>query len=99
MVDKNLINQYALKSLISSQQKIVSQMQGRAMMTTREASDKTGLTTSWIIALIYNGRVPGAYKSGSAWLIPSNWRHKPYKRGWTKGKRRPKPFTRKTLLK
>ena len=35
-------------------------------MTLKEASEKWGVTTRWITA----GRIPGAVKMGTVWLIP-----------------------------
>ena len=39
-------------------------------MTLKEASEKWGVTTRWINYLCTAGRIPGAVKMGSVWLIP-----------------------------
>lgn len=39
-------------------------------MTLKEASEKWGVTTRWINYLCTAGRIPGAVKMGTVWLIP-----------------------------
>lgn len=38
-------------------------------MTLKEASEKWGVTTRWINYLCTAGRIPGAVKMGTVWLI------------------------------
>lgn len=40
-------------------------------ITTKEASKKWGISTSRITLLASQGRIPGAYRLGKSWLIPS----------------------------
>lgn len=40
-------------------------------MTLKEASEKWGVTTRWINYLCTAGRIPGAVKMGTVWLIPN----------------------------
>lgn len=42
-------------------------------MTLKEASEKWGVTTRWINYLCTAGRIPGAVKMGTVWLIPKGF--------------------------
>lgn len=41
-------------------------------MTLKEASEKWGVTPRWINYYCAAGRIPGAVKMGTVWLIPKN---------------------------
>ena len=39
-------------------------------ITTTEAAERLGVTRSYINKLLKQGRLPGAYQRGRAWIIP-----------------------------
>ena len=41
-------------------------------MTLKEASEKWGVSPRWINYYCSAGRIPGAEKKGTVWLIPQN---------------------------
>ena len=41
-------------------------------MTLKEAGEKWGVTPRWINYYCSSGRIPGAVKMGTVWLIPKN---------------------------
>ena len=41
-------------------------------MTLKEASEKWGVTPRWINYLCASGRIPGAVKMATIWLIPKD---------------------------
>ena len=41
-----------------------------SFISVKEASEKWGVTTRWINYLCTAGRIPGAVKMGTVWLIP-----------------------------
>lgn len=41
-------------------------------MTLKEASNKWGVTSRWINYYCSSGRIPGAVKMGTVWLIPKD---------------------------
>lgn len=41
-------------------------------MTLKEASEKWGVTPRWINYYCSAGRIPGAVKMGTVWLIPKS---------------------------
>ena len=45
---------------------------GMDYMTLKEAAEKWGVTSRWINYYCAAGRIPGAVKMGTVWLIPKN---------------------------
>ena len=41
-------------------------------ITTKEASEKWGISTTRITILANQGRIPGAQRLGKSWLIPAS---------------------------
>ena len=44
----------------------------RIIITLKEASEKWGVTPRWINYYCSAGRIPGAVKMGTVWLIPKS---------------------------
>jgi hypothetical protein len=49
--------------------------------TLSEASERLGHDSSWFRRLCLDGRIPGAIKKGSVWMIPADFVPEKQKRG------------------
>lgn len=47
-------------------------MKAKTIMSTREAAQALGVGLRHILTLLYEGKLPGAYKLGLQWQIPKD---------------------------
>jgi len=57
------------------------------LISASEAADKNGLTPAYIRWLLRNNKISGAFKIGITWVVPKDWKYKPFRKGGKHGPR------------
>ena len=74
----------------------INDLKKEVFMTITQVAKKEKLSRSFVHYLVVNGKVRGAMRVGSVWVIPKHWKYKPKRQGEKHG---PRPYTKALSLK